>query len=113
MIASRGGSGMGSISRLRQSISSALSRLPLSEASWSMIPHGTPVAAISASWQARASSSGGSEKPATSHSASPAATSSAALDERPPPTGIVELTVASMPTGSRPRSASVQTTPAT
>ena len=62
-----------------------------------MIPHGTPVATISASWQARASSSIGSEKPAASQSARPTATSRAALDESPPPSGIVEVTVASMP----------------
>ena len=77
-----------------------------------MIPHGTPVATSSASWQARASSSIGSEKPAASQSARPTATSKAALEESPPPSGIVEVTVASIPTASRPRSASVLTTPA-
>ena len=86
--ASRGGSGMGSTSKLRQSISIARSRLPASDASWSMIPHGTPVATISASWHACASSSVGSEKCAASQSARATATSRAALDESPPPSGI-------------------------
>ena len=45
-----------------------------------MIPHGTPVATCSASWQASASSSCESSKPATSQRASPSATSSAALE---------------------------------
>ena len=59
---------------------------PPIEVSWSIIPHGTPEAACSARWQARASSSG---ERGVSRRARAIATSRAALDDSPAPMGIV------------------------
>ena len=78
---------------------------PAADASWSMIPDGTPLARCSARWQAWASSS---EVPSNPR-ASATATSRAALDDSPPPIGSVVDTVP-----SKPRSGLTSaTTPAT
>ena len=65
------------------------------DASWSMIPHGTPVARCSARWQSRAISSGVPSSP----SASAVATSSAALDDSPLPMRQVGLDGCRQPAG--------------
>jgi hypothetical protein len=88
-----------------QSIRSALPATPAADVSWSMIPEGTPEAACSARWQARASSTCEPVKP----SASATETSRAALDDSPAPTGSVVWTVPTAPTAGR----SSATTPAT
>ena len=85
-----GYSGMGLVSRLRQSISRAWSRRPNSEASWSMSPLGTPVARCSARWATSASSRASSRSPDAPVIARPSATDSAALDESPDPGGTVD-----------------------
>ena len=79
---------------------------PAADASWSMIPHGTPDARCSARWQSCASSSGEPSNP----SASATATSSAADDDSPAPIGQrgVDLAGEARPTGR-----SSATTPAT
>ena len=56
----RGRRGSGPATReVVQSISSASPSTPTADASWSMIPHGTPEARCSAGWHSRAMSSGG------------------------------------------------------
>ena len=86
-------------------MSSAAPSTPPADASWSMIPQGTPEARCSADWQIRAMSRGDPSMP----SASATATSSAALEDRPEPIGIVVDTSPSNPTAGRISA----TTPAT
>ena len=71
-----------------------------------MIPHGTPVARVSACWATSASSSPPSASPGTAVRASPSATPSAADDDRPAPIGSVVVIVASRPVTGKPRAAS-------
>ncbi len=91
--------------RVVQSMRRTWPATPAALASWSMIPHGTPDARCSARWPSLASSSGGPSNP----SASATATSSAADDERPAPTGSVVSTTPTKPRAGR----SSATTPAT
>ncbi len=72
-----------------QLIRRAWSATPAVAASWSMIPHGTPLARCSAAWQICAIWSGVPEAPR----ASATATSNAALDARPAPMGSSVVTV--------------------
>ena len=62
-----------------------------------MIPHGTPTARSSARCAACASAIGSIGKSATAQSAVPIATSSAADDDSPAPTGSVEVTSPAKP----------------
>ena len=59
-----------------------------------MIPQGTPVATSSALRQASASARGPGCQPEASHSAVATATSSAALEDSPAPTGTSEASTA-------------------
>ena len=68
-----------------QSMRSAWPATPAADASWSMIPQGTPDARCSAIWVSCASSSVEPSNP----SARATETSSAALDDKPAPTGRV------------------------
>ena len=88
-----------------QSIASAAPSTPPVDASWSMIPHGTPDARCSAAWHSRAMSSAVPSAPR----ARATATSSAALEDSPAPIGIVVETLPSNPVAGR----SSATTPAT
>ncbi len=67
--------------------------MPHSDASWSITPHGTPDATSSA-WRSSSASAGRSALPSSSAPRARAtATSRAADDERPVPTGMVVVTV--------------------
>ena len=81
--ASDSGIRTGVTSSVWQSISSAWSLTPAADVSWSMIPHGTLVARCSARRQTAASVATSVSMP----NARAAATSSAALDDSPPPIG--------------------------
>ena len=87
------GSATGSTESTRKSMSRACPATPDAEASWSIRPHGTPDASCSARWPRRASSVALPSKP----SARATASSSAALDDRPLPMGMVVDTVPSKP----------------
>ena len=75
-------------------MSSAWPAMPCTDASWSMRPHGTPVARCSARWHSAAMSP-------VAPSASASATSSDALDESPAPMGSVEVTCPVKPVTGR------------
>ncbi len=111
--ATPGAMGTGVVALLRQSTSSAWPARPNNDASWSIRPPGTPVAATSAARARRAVSSGSSATPAASHNARVDATESAVLEESPEPSGTVDVTRSPAPGTARPRSASTRTAPAT
>ena len=72
---------------------------------WSMIPVGTPVANCSARWVSNASSVGVNVLPI----ARAVASSKAALDDKPAPTGIVVETLPEIPTGDFMSDATAET----
>ena len=108
-----GGIATGVTDRSRQSIRRACPARPKSEASWSISPPGTPVAAISAADANRAASTPATGAPARSARAWVSATASAELDDSPEPTGTVELIASSAAATRTPRSISARTEPAT
>ena len=91
------GTGEGVTSNVEQSMSRAWPSTADAMHSWSMMPVGTPVARCSARCASRARSSGEPRCP----NAIAAATSRAALDDRPAPTGMVVDTVPRMPVVAR------------
>ena len=81
--------------------------------SWSMTPVGTPTNTVSALWATAASRAGSKGAPARSERAPAAATSRAALEDRPAPVGRSLVTETSAPSTSTPSPASAHATPAT
>ena len=71
----------------RQSSSMRWSARPITDANWSMMPHGTPANSCSAFWQSSAFSRGSIVVPVIASMSVAVATSIAALLERPPPNG--------------------------
>ena len=72
---------------------------------WSIIPVGTPVAMCSARWVSSARSVAESSAP----NAKATAISSAALDDKPAPTGIVVVTFPEIPRGESSSDATAPT----
>ena len=106
-----GGIAIGATVVARQSMSSACPACPNSEASWSISPPGTPVAAVSAADATRAAST--RSRPRRRRRRRVSATASAELDDSPEPTGTVVSTSRSAGSTVIPRSVSARTTPAT
>lgn len=104
-ISASGGMGTACTERSEKSMSRARPSVAADTVSWSRRPLGTPVAACSARWHALAMTLGSAWKP----SASARATSRAALDDIPAPTGKVVSTVPRPPVTGR----TTATTPAT
>src|SRR5438445_819056 len=97
------GSATGETALVRQSTSNAWPARPKSDASWSMRPPGTPVAAVSAADARCATSIRLNSVRAQSASARTNETDSAELDESPDPAGIVDATVSSVDGTATPR----------
>ena len=106
LIASPGGSGTGSTVFALQSRRSAASASPNTEASWSMSPTGTPVAATST---ARAVVASACPVGGGAASASTSAVHSAALEASPAPAGTLDDTTSSTPAPGAPYAAAAAT----
>ena len=100
---------IGVMSSVWQSMSNAWSFTPATDVSWSMMPHGTLVAMCSARRHTAAMVAASASIP----NARAAATSSAALDDKPPPIGTVVDTVPVKPRVGMCRSCMAAATPAT
>ena len=98
---------------MRQSISNAWPATPNIDASWSINPPGTPVAATSAASAMRAVSRGSNSRPAVWPRARVSATESAELDDRPEPGGTVDDTSRSTGGSTARPAPSTFSTPAT
>jgi hypothetical protein len=109
-----GGSGTARVSSERQSMSRQLLRTPQAEIIWSMIPQPTPTHSFSARWASRAIADGSHGRSAAPAKARAVASSSAALDESPAPTGTSPATTPSQPRdGASPLAARLQAMPRT
>jgi hypothetical protein len=75
----------------------ALPAVPHAEMNWSMMPHGVAQKTCSHCWHLSAFATGSARSPYIASSIVAVATSSDAEDERPPPSGTVEMTAASKP----------------
>jgi hypothetical protein len=111
--AASGGRATASVSSVRVSTKSAEPSVARLQAMGSIIPTGAPTKADSARWARRATVRPSIATPCSAASARSVATSSAALDERPLPSGTSERTRASKPRSAKPASRSAQVTPCT
>ncbi len=100
--ASPPGSGTGSVVSVRQSIRSAWPATPAAQASWSSRPVAAPTQRFSARWASSASSVGEGVNPARCAPVRATASSSAAEEDSPAPTGMSLASVPRQGTGPPP-----------